>query len=118
MEKYHNISNSPQICTIVLNDSDPKYIRAKWKRKNNKKGMINQQSNTSTYRKFIQKYIYSPLHKYIQHIEGDLKMEFLKRTITKLSFKLTFRKTCWMTHDAEQHNGYNIADLTDTVLLH
>ena len=80
--------------------------------------MINQQSNTSTYRKFIQKYIYSPLHKYIQHIEGDLKMEFLNRTITKLSFKLTFRKTCWMTHDAEQHNGYNIADLTDTVLLH
>lgn len=46
--------------------------------------MINKQSNTSRYRKFVQKYIYFLLHKYIQYIEGDLKMEFLK-LFTKLS---------------------------------
>lgn len=46
--------------------------------------MINKQSNTSTYRKFVQKYVYFLLHMYIQYIEGDLKMEFLK-LFTKLS---------------------------------
>lgn len=47
-------------------------------------------------------------------------MEFLKLTLYKIQYlllKLTFQKAHRMTHGAEEHDGCDTADLTDTLLL-